>query len=67
MFVLLVYYVFWGWNNIYCFNNYIISMAGSEDKGGIEEVRELGKKSPQSYADPLQDAGSVKMRGEATG
>ena len=25
-------------------------------------MRELGKKGTQSYADPLQDAGSVKMR-----
>ena len=59
--------MFWGWNNIYCLNNYIISMAGSEDKGGDRGGAGAGEKRPQSYADPLQDAGSVKMRGESTG
>ena len=57
--------MFWGWNNIHCFNNY--QRLALRIRERIEEVRELGEKGPQSYADPLQDAGSVKMGGEATG
>ena len=63
--MLLVYYVFWGWNNIHCFNNY--QWLALRIRERIEEVWELGKKGTQSYADPLQATGSVKMRCEAAG